>query len=46
VVPARIEIARIRLEDVFVGIVRGEENESESEQTLRQHLQGLNGDKT
>jgi ABC-2 type transport system ATP-binding protein len=45
VVPARIEIARIRLEDVFVGIVRGETNSGESEHVLRQHLQGLSGDK-
>jgi ABC-2 type transport system ATP-binding protein len=43
VVPARIEIARIRLEDVFVGFVRGEHGESES--ALRQHLQGLTGEK-
>jgi ABC-2 type transport system ATP-binding protein len=43
VLPARIEIARIRLEDVFVGFVRGEGNESEV--VLRQHLQGLTGDK-
>jgi hypothetical protein len=41
VVPARIEIARIRLEDVFVGIVRGAAHSGESEQALRQHLQGL-----
>jgi ABC-2 type transport system ATP-binding protein len=43
IVPARIEIARIRLEDMFVGIVRGEANAGESEQALRQHLQGLTG---
>ena len=43
VVPARIEIARIRLEDVFVGFVRGEGGESEA--ALRQHLQGLAGEK-
>jgi hypothetical protein len=41
VAPARIEIARIGLEDVFVGIVRGAANPGESEQSLRQHLQGL-----
>jgi ABC-2 type transport system ATP-binding protein len=40
VVPARIEIARIRLEDVFVGIVR-DATSGESELALRQHLQGL-----
>ncbi len=38
--PARVEIARLRLEDVFVGIVKGEAD-GESEETLRQHLQGL-----
>jgi ABC-type uncharacterized transport system ATPase subunit len=45
VVPARIEIARIRLEDVFVGIVRNETGEGESEAALRQHLQGLVAEK-
>ena len=44
VVPARIEIARIRLEDVFVSIVRSEAG-GESEAALRQHLQGLGGEK-
>src|SRR5512139_357912 len=45
VVPARIEIARITLEDVFVGIVRGQADADESEAALRQHLQGLSGEK-
>lgn len=45
VVPARIEIARITLEDVFVGIVRGQVGGDESEAALRQHLQGLSGGK-
>jgi ABC-2 type transport system ATP-binding protein len=40
VLPARVEIARVRLEDVFVGIVKGEAG-AESEEALRQHLQGL-----
>jgi ABC-2 type transport system ATP-binding protein len=40
VLPARVEIARIRLEDMFVGIVKGEAG-VESEEALRQHLQGL-----
>ena len=40
VLPARVEIARVRLEDVFVGIVKGEAG-GESEEALRQHLQGL-----
>jgi ABC-type uncharacterized transport system ATPase subunit len=39
VVPARVEIARVRLEDMFVGIVRGDAGESEA--ALRQHLQGM-----
>ncbi|MEO6186626.1 MAG: ATP-binding cassette domain-containing protein [Steroidobacteraceae bacterium] len=43
VVPARIEIARIGLEDVFVEIVRGATS-GESEDALRQHLQGLTGE--
>jgi hypothetical protein len=41
VVPARVEIARLRLEDMFVDIVRGDG--AESEQALREHLQGLTG---
>jgi ABC-2 type transport system ATP-binding protein len=45
VVPARIEIARITLEDVFVGIVREQAGDDESEAALRQHLQGLTGEK-
>jgi ABC-type uncharacterized transport system ATPase subunit len=40
VVPARVEIARLKLEDMFVNIVRGG---GESEQALREHLQGLTG---
>jgi ABC-2 type transport system ATP-binding protein len=39
VLPARVEIARVRLEDMFVGIVKGEAGQSE--EALRQHLQGL-----
>jgi ABC-2 type transport system ATP-binding protein len=41
VVPARVEIARLRLEDIFVNIVHDEGGESE--QALREHLQGLTG---
>jgi ABC-2 type transport system ATP-binding protein len=37
--PARIEIARIRLEDVFIGLVT-QEGGAESLQALRSHLQG------
>jgi ABC-2 type transport system ATP-binding protein len=40
-VPARLEVARLRLEDMFVSIVRAEAGESE--QALREHLQGLTG---
>ena len=39
--PARIEVARLTLEDMFVGIVRAEAGDSE--QALREHLQGLSG---
>jgi len=38
VLPARVEIARLRLEDLFVGIVK---EAGQSEEALRQHLQGL-----
>jgi ABC-2 type transport system ATP-binding protein len=41
VAPARLEVARLRLEDVFVNIVRAEAGDSE--QALREHLQGLTG---
>jgi ABC-2 type transport system ATP-binding protein len=40
--PARVEVARVRLEDMFVEIVR-EDAGGESEVALRQHLQGLTG---
>jgi ABC-2 type transport system ATP-binding protein len=40
IAPARIEIARMRLEDTFISIVR---EGGESEQALREHLQGLTG---
>ena len=39
--PARIEFARVRLEDVFIRIVAGGESSEESHQALRTHLQGL-----
>jgi ABC-2 type transport system ATP-binding protein len=38
---ARLEVARVRLEDTFVEIVRGVAGGTDSEQSLRQHLQGL-----
>ena len=41
VAPARIELARVRLEDVFVRLVTGTEGADESAQALRTHLQGL-----
>ncbi len=43
VAPARIEFARIRLEDVFIQIVGGSAGSEESTQALRTHLQGLGG---
>lgn len=41
VAPARIELARVRLEDVFIRLVSGTEGTDESAQALRTHLQGL-----
>lgn len=41
--PARIELARIRLEDVFIRIVGAEMASEESHRALRTHLQGLAG---
>ena len=43
VAPARIELARVRLEDVFIRIVGGGPGSEESRQALRTHLQGLSG---
>jgi len=43
VAPARIELARVRLEDVFIRIVGGGSGSEESRQALRTHLQGLSG---
>jgi ABC-2 type transport system ATP-binding protein len=43
VAPARIELARLRLEDVFIRLVT-EEPGAESEQALRANLQGLAGE--
>ena len=40
---ARIELARLRLEDVFIRLVT-EEPDAESEQALRANLQGLAGE--
>ena len=41
VAPARIELARVRLEDVFIRLVTGGTATDESKQALRTHLQGL-----
>jgi ABC-2 type transport system ATP-binding protein len=41
VAPARIEFARVRLEDVFIRLVTGTAGGDESTQALRTHLQGL-----
>ena len=44
VAPARIELVRVRLEDVFIRIVGSESSGSEeSRQALRTHLRGLSG---
>jgi ABC-2 type transport system ATP-binding protein len=43
VAPARIELARVRLEDVFIRIVGDASASAESRQALRTHLQGLSG---
>jgi ABC-2 type transport system ATP-binding protein len=43
VAPARIELARVRLEDVFIRIVGGGPGSEESRQALRNQLQGLSG---
>jgi hypothetical protein len=41
IAPARIELARVRLEDVFIRLVTGSTSTDESSQALRTHLQGL-----
>jgi ABC-2 type transport system ATP-binding protein len=41
VAPARIELARIRLEDVFIRLVSASGAAAESNEALRTHLQGL-----
>ena len=41
IAPARIELARVRLEDVFIRLVTGSTSADESNQALRTHLQGL-----
>jgi hypothetical protein len=44
VAPARIELARVRLEDVFIRLVTEGAASDESAQALRTHLQGLGGE--
>lgn len=44
VAPARIELARVRLEDVFIRLVTGRTSTDESNLALRTHLQGLETD--
>jgi ABC-2 type transport system ATP-binding protein len=39
--PARVELARVRLEDVFVRLVTDSAGHAESEQALRANLQGM-----
>lgn len=41
IAPARVELARVRLEDVFVSLVTGSSEAESSAQALRTHLQGL-----
>ena len=41
VAPARIELARVRLEDLFIRLVTGRTSTDESNLALRTHLQGL-----
>lgn len=40
---ARLELARVRLEDVFIRLVSGSAAEDSASQALRTHLQGLSG---
>ncbi|HEV7631695.1 MAG TPA: ATP-binding cassette domain-containing protein [Steroidobacteraceae bacterium] len=44
VAPVRIELARVRLEDVFIRLVTEGAATAESAQALRTHLQGLSGE--
>jgi ABC-2 type transport system ATP-binding protein len=45
IAPARIELARIRLEDVFVGIVSAQPITADDERALRANLQGVGRDR-
>lgn len=44
VAPARMELARVRLEDVFIRLVTGGVVADDSAQALRSHLQGLSAE--
>jgi ABC-2 type transport system ATP-binding protein len=44
IAPARIELARVRLEDVFVRLVSGDVASEESNEALRTHLRGLSAE--
>lgn len=46
VAPARIEFARVRLEDVFINLVTEETRTAESELALRANLRGLSAEGT
>jgi ABC-2 type transport system ATP-binding protein len=44
VAPARLELARVRLEDVFIRLVTDSKATDDSTRALRTHLQGLSGE--
>jgi ABC-2 type transport system ATP-binding protein len=44
IAPARIELARVRLEDVFIRLVTDSKATDDSTRALRTHLQGLTGE--
>lgn len=44
VTPARMELARVRLEDVFIRLVTGSLEADPAAEALRTHLQGLSGE--
>jgi ABC-2 type transport system ATP-binding protein len=44
IAPARLELARVRLEDVFIRLVTDTEATDDSTRALRSHLQGLSGE--
>jgi ABC-2 type transport system ATP-binding protein len=41
IAPARVELIRVRLEDVFIRLVSGNETSTETNEALRTHLRGL-----